>query len=175
MLKLLCVADLAQFQAEVLPPQTVRLELTFQTRGNGPALVRVYTLRLQGWQREELVQLTEDVRIALAPNDHEPWDTRDRTRQAALEPWQGLVKTYLERQGYAVRGGFYAIPDDLPGLAGHFECARWERTGEEWTVAAAEHTPDPEPDALTAARHLVAVATADQRRALAQALREVEP
>jgi hypothetical protein len=141
MFKLLCVEFLAQFHAEV-PPDLVRLALTFQTPGNGPAQVRRYTLRLQGWNAaEELVQLTEDVRINLAPDGRTPWDPRDRSLQAAVAPWRALVKAYLEQQGYTVLGGFYAVPEYLKALDGHFECATWERAGDQWTVKPAQEEP----------------------------------
>lgn len=142
MFKLLCVENLAQFLAEV-PPDLVRLSLTYQVQGAGPAPVRRYTLRLQGWNAaEELVQLTEDARINLSPDGRSPWDTRDRSLQAAVAPWRDLVQAYLAAHGYTVQCGFYAVPDYLKIMDGQFECVTWARDGDQWTVQPTPSQPE---------------------------------
>ncbi len=148
-LRLVNLESLAQFLEEVPRAQPVRLSLTQLCSGRAPFFTETWYLRLQGWLSDtDLGQLVQLFRVQLGP-DGEPFHPQGRALRAALSEARELVQAYLEAQGYSVRGGFYAVPDELQPLDAGFECLEWEREAETVSVrliaAATGVTAEPAP------------------------------
>ena len=134
-LRLVNLESLAQFLEEALRAQPVRLSLTQRRSGQAPFITETWYLRLQGWlSNTDLGQLTQLFRVQLGP-DGEPFHPQGRALRAALSEARELVRAYLEAQGYSVRGGFYAVPDELKPLDAQFECLEWNHDREAETVS----------------------------------------
>ncbi len=46
-------------------------------------------------------------------------------------PLRDLVQAHLEDLGYEVRSGSYGIHRDIAPIQGQFECARWQKDGDD--------------------------------------------
>ncbi len=117
------VSSLTEFTAEV-EPGVVRLSLSTRTRPTPPS--RDVSLDLFGVNdRDEVVWLHDNVSVFWAHKG--PMLGRDAQIYEGMGQAQALVKAHLEGQGYQVRGGRYAVPNDVTPLRGEFECVRWVR------------------------------------------------
>jgi hypothetical protein len=140
---LVYVETLRDFAREVSPDRPVRLLLSHQTQGQSPLFSRVYTLTLAGINAyHELVILADSVRIDLDPQGQQPWTAAGEYIADQVAAWRALVREHLEARGYTVWPAMYALPKDYTVLRGTFECTRWRKTGETWSVEAA--TPEAE-------------------------------
>ena len=140
---LVYVETLHDFAHEVAPDRPVRLLLSQQTQGQNPLFVRVYTLTLAGFNAyDELVILADEVRIDLDPQGQQPWTAAGESIADQVATWRALVREHLEARGYTVWPAMYALPKDYTVLRGTFECTRWHKTGETWSVEAT--TPEAE-------------------------------
>ena len=140
---LVYVETLADYKREVSPDRPVRLLLSHQTQGQSPLFTRVYTLTLAGFNADhELVMLADSVRIDLDPQGQQPWTAAGESIAEQVATWRALVREHLEARGYTVWPAMYALPKDYTTLRGTFECTRWRKTGETWSVEAA--TPEAE-------------------------------
>ena len=135
---LVYVETLHDFAREVSPERPVRLLLSHQTQDQSPLFVRVYTLTLAGFNADhELVILADEVRIDLDPQGQQPWSAAGESIADQVATWRALVREHLEARGHTVWPAMYALPRDYTALRGMFECVRWRKTGETWSVEAA--------------------------------------
>ena len=135
---LVYVETLHDFAREVSPDRPVRLLLSHQTQGQSPLFSRVYTLTLAGFNAyHELVILADSVRIDLDPQGQQPWTAAGESIAEQVATWRALVREHLEAHGYTVWPAMYALPKEYTVLRGTFECTRWRKTGETWSVEAA--------------------------------------
>ena len=140
---LVYVETLADFVHEVSTERPVRLLLSHQTQGQSPLFVRVYTLTLAGFNADhELIILADTVQIDLDPLGQQPWMAGGQSIAEQVATWRALVREHLEAHGYVVWPAMYALPKDYTVLRGTFECTRWRKTGDTWSVEAA--TPEAE-------------------------------
>ncbi len=140
---LVYVETLADFAREVSCECPVRLLLSHQTQGQSPLFSRVYTLTLAGFNAyHELVILADTVQIDLDPQGQQPWTAAGESIAEQVATWRALVREHLEARGYTVWPAMYALPKDYTALRGTFECVRWRKTGDTWSVEAA--TPEAE-------------------------------
>ncbi len=140
---LVYVETLRDFAREVSPDRPVRLLLSHQTQGQSPLFARVYTLTLAGFNAyHELVILADSVRIDLDPQGQQPWTAAGESIADQVATWRALVREHLEARGYTVWPAMYALPKAYTVLRGTFECVRWRKTGETWSVEAT--TPEAE-------------------------------
>jgi hypothetical protein len=143
------VNSLAEFQVEIPLPSrlpgspveprapVVRLNLTemfWHKSGGIPQ--KLVGLDLQGVNdRGEIVWLHYGQQVLWIPSG--PLSGRDASIYEGMSTMRDLVRAYLVGLGYQVRGGRYGIPDAIKPLRGCFECARWEKDGDEvYTVVA---------------------------------------
>ena len=140
---LVYVETLHNFAREVSSDRPVRLLLSHQTQGQSPLFTRVYTLTLAGFNAyHELVILADTVRIDLDPQGQQPWTAAGESIAEQVATWRALVREHLETRGYTVWPAMYALPKDYTVLRGTFECTRWRKIGETWSVEVA--TPETE-------------------------------
>jgi len=140
---LVYVETLHNFAREVSSDRPVRLLLSHQTQGQSPLFSRVYTLTLAGFNAyHELVILADTVRIDLDPQGQQPWTAAGESIAEQVATWRALVREHLETRGYTVWPAMYALPKDYTVLRGTFECTRWRKIGETWSVEVA--TPETE-------------------------------
>lgn len=140
---LVYVETLCDFFREVSSERPVRLLLSHQTQGHSPLLVRAYTLTVAGFSAyHELVILADEVRIDLDPQGQQSRTATGQSIAEQVATWRALVREHLEARGYTVWPAMYALPKDYTVLRGTFECTRWCKTGETWSVEAATLEPE---------------------------------
>ncbi len=121
------VSNLAEFTADV-PPGIVRLNLSTRSVNSRPS--RDVNLDLFGVNDlGEIVWLHESVSVLWV--EDEPAPGRDVQVYEGMGRAKTLVKAHLETLTYQVRGGRYAVPNDVIPLRGEFECVQWVEDEEE--------------------------------------------
>lgn len=90
---------------------------------------RTFVLGLSGVTKSgDLLMLTYQVPVQTFP--HESWKAAGEKGQAVFDAWPGLeqlVRDFLEGDGYVVRDGIHAIPENLTPLNGTFDVVRWDK------------------------------------------------
>jgi hypothetical protein len=114
----------------------VYLNLSEATRSGEGIPQKTIALDLQGVnERDEIVWLHYSQRVYWSQDG--PLPGRDASLCAGMSAMRDLAKDHLSNLGYQVRGGRYGIPGDVSPLRGVFECARWEKDGDEYALVMA--------------------------------------
>ena len=132
--RVLRVPSLAAFVQEIPPVNgkaaVVRLNAVESFLPNGKTAIprKSIGLSLQGVNDQgEIVWLHESHIIIWMPDG--PGFTDDRSIYAGLPVLRDIVCTHLQKLGYDVRAGDYALPASVQPLNARFECAKWVKAG----------------------------------------------
>jgi len=125
--RIVITGDLEEFQAEIKPSMMVRISLSSQQQGSGigPVYEHFY-LHMQAVNPQgEIIWLfysQKATKIGFGPGDYFP--ATEATIAAGMLTLLAALKTHMTALGYEVRGGKYAIPEEVKPTKAHLP-ARW--------------------------------------------------
>lgn len=135
------VDSLAEFMREMPAPAVVRVSVTERPLNNDLPQ-REIQLRVQGRPAggDELIILLSTRRFLMAAGAaEEPFEEGERALYRELRTrGRDLLREYLSRKGYEVRGGTYGLPEDLAPVRGVVEVLGGEGKGAEFTLRLQE-------------------------------------